>query len=184
MMDRRSFIFGVGAAILASSTTLSQAMPFRLAKRFQPQRVRFSGYKPGTIVIDPAKRYLYFVESRGFATRYGVGVGRAGLSLKGVASVGRKAEWPSWTPTKSMIERSPGKYARFADGVPGGPSNPLGSRAIYLYRRGRDTMYRIHGTTQPDSIGRAVSNGCIRMLNEHVEQLYERVSRGAKVVIL
>lgn len=184
MLDRRAFILGLGAAVYASTVTASLGKPFKLARRFEPQRVSFKGYRPGTIVIDPKNRFLYLVESRNTATRYGVGVGRAGLSLKGKAVIGRKAKWPSWTPTKNMIRRSPEKYARFADGVPGGPGNPLGSRALYLYRHGRDTMYRIHGTTQPNSIGRAVSNSCIRMLNAHVEQLYERVSRGARVVIL
>ena len=111
-------------------------------------------------------------------------VGRAGLAWKGTAKVGRKAKWPRWTPTKNMIRRQPRKYARYAGGVPGGPSNPLGARALYLYRNGRDTMYRIHGTNQPRSIGRAVSNGCIRMLNAHVKDLYRRVPVGARVVVL
>jgi len=102
----------------------------------------------------------------------------------GKAVVGRKAEWPSWRPTDNMIRRSPKKYKRFDRGVPGGPNNPLGARALYLYRDGRDTMYRIHGTNQPSSIGRAVSNGCIRMINNHVIELYERVPVGENVVIL
>lgn len=118
------------------------------------------------------------------ARRYGIGVGRAGLVFRGSADIGRKAEWPSWTPTKNMIKREPDKYAKFANGVPGGPNNPLGSRALYLYRDGKDTYYRIHGTTQPSSIGQSVSNGCIRMINAHVEDLYERVDVGAKVVVL
>ena len=113
-----------------------------------------------------------------------MGVGKAGLAFKGTANIARKAKWPSWTPTKNMIRRQPGKYAKYAKGVPGGPGNPLGSRALYLYRNGRDTYYRIHGTTQPSSIGRSVSNGCIRMINGHVEDLYERVPVGARVVVL
>jgi lipoprotein-anchoring transpeptidase ErfK/SrfK len=144
----------------------------------------YRGYTPGKLIVDPANHFLYFVEGGNYATRYGVGVGRAGLSLKGRAVVGRKAKWPSWRPTDNMIRRSPRKYARYAGGVPGGPNNPLGSRALYLYRDGRDTMYRIHGTNEPSSIGRAVSNGCIRMVNAHVEQLYERVDVGAEVIIL
>ncbi|MEP3279117.1 MAG: L,D-transpeptidase [Stappiaceae bacterium] len=152
---------------------------------YEPQRVRISSeYEIGTIVVDPRHHFLYLVERRGKARRYGVGVGRAGLAFKGGATVQRKAEWPSWTPTKNMIRREPGKYARYAKGVPGGVNNPLGARALYLYRGGRDTYYRIHGTTQPSSIGRSVSNGCIRMINDHVVDLYNRVPLGTRVVVL
>ncbi|WP_371274997.1 L,D-transpeptidase [Zhengella sp.] len=158
--------------------------PFKLDPRFEPQTVRFSGYSPGTIIVDPRNHFLYLQTGVGTARRYGVGVGKAGLAFRGSAKIGRKAKWPSWTPTKNMIRREPGKYAKYANGVPGGPDNPLGSRALYLYRNGRDTMYRIHGTTQPSSIGRSVSNGCIRMINAHVEDLYERVPVGARVVVL
>ena len=158
--------------------------PFKLAEKYKAQRVFFTGYSPATIVVDPKNHFLYLVESPVSARRYGVGVGKAGLAFKGTAIIKRKAKWPSWTPTKNMIRREPGKYARFANGVPGGPGNPLGSRALYLYRNGRDTLYRIHGTTQPSSIGRSVSNGCIRMLNAHVEDLYRRVPVGARVVVL
>ncbi|MBA3911215.1 MAG: hypothetical protein C0524_15420, partial [Rhodobacter sp.] len=96
----------------------------------------------------------------------------------------RKAEWPSWRPTNDMIRRNPERYAQFAGGVPGGPRNPLGARALYLYKDGIDTYYRIHGTTEPWSIGKSVSNGCIRMLNEHVIQLYEQVPVGTPVTVL
>ncbi|MCP4381181.1 MAG: L,D-transpeptidase [Hyphomicrobiales bacterium] len=185
MLNRRTLLLGVGAALATSQVaSLASAATFKLNPKYAPKRVRYSGYAPGTLVVDPRNHFLYFVEKRGWATRYGVGVGRAGLSLTGVAVVGRKAKWPSWRPTDNMIRRSPKKYARFAKGVPGGPNNPLGARALYLYRSGRDTMYRIHGTNQPSSIGRSVSNGCIRMINAHVEQLYERVPVGAKVMIL
>ena len=159
--------------------------PFRVAKRFRPQRVIYPNrHKRGTIVVDPKNHYLYLVESRFHARRYGVGVGRAGLAFKGSARIGRKAEWPSWTPTKNMIRREPGKYAKYANGVPGGPGNPLGARALYLYKGKRDTLFRIHGTTSPRSIGRSVSNGCIRMINAHVIDLYGRVPRGARVIVL
>ncbi len=134
--------------------------------------------------VDTGKHFLYLVESYGSARRYGIGVGKAGRSLKGEAVVERKAKWPSWRPTANMIRREPGKYAKYAAGVPGGPGNPLGSRALYLYRNGRDTMYRIHGTTEPSSIGRSVSNGCVRMINVHVEDLFERVPLGTRVIIL
>lgn len=158
--------------------------PFRLAKRFRPQRVFYRNrYKRGTIVVDPKRHYLYLIESRLHARRYGVGVGKAGLEFSGTAKIRRKAEWPKWTPTKEMIKRNP-KYAKFADGVPGGPRNPLGARALYLYKGKRDTLFRIHGTTAPWSIGRSVSNGCIRMVNNHVIDLYDRVRLGARVVVL
>ena len=107
-----------------------------------------------------------------------------GLAFRGAAIIERKAKWPAWRPTLNMIKRDPNRYARYAGGVPGGPGNPLGSRALYLYRDGRDTFYRIHGTTEPWTIGQAVSNGCIRMVNEHVEELYERVQLGTRVVVI
>jgi len=158
---------------------------FALEERFLPQVVTAPyNYPAGTIVVSPRDRYLYLVEGGGLARRYGIGVGKAGLAFSGSATIGRKAKWPSWRPTKNMIRRDPKKYARYAGGVPGGPNNPLGSRALYLYRDGRDTLYRIHGTTEPWTIGKAVSNGCIRMVNEHVEDLYERVAIGAQVVVV
>ncbi|MGH1479306.1 MAG: L,D-transpeptidase [Geminicoccales bacterium] len=174
----------LAAGITPASAHTGKKRRFRLNRKYEPQRVFFPGYSPGTVVVDPRNRFLYLVERLGFARRYGVGVGRAGLAWSGEAIVGRKAKWPRWTPTKNMIRRQPRKYARYAGGVAGGPSNPLGARALYLYRNGRDTMYRIHGTNQPSSIGRAVSNGCIRMLNAHVKDLYRRVPVGAQVVVL
>lgn len=190
MLTRRFLL--TGAIALMSNSALTVANPalahkrkrFKLAKKYLPQRVSFRGYAPGTIVVDPRNHFLYLVESRTRARRYGVGVGKAGLTFKGTATISRKAKWPSWTPTQNMIRRSPEKYAKFAGGVPGGPTNPLGARALYLYKGKRDTYFRIHGTTQPASIGRSVSNGCIRMINEHVKDLYERVPLGARVVVL
>lgn len=183
MIDRRRFLVGIAAACMLASD--AQAHPkFRLARRFRPQRVRFEGYRPGTIVVDPAERFLYLVTDEGTARRYGVGVGKAGLAFRGSAVIGRKAKWPRWMPTANMIERDPGKYGRYADGMEGGPRNPLGARALYLYRNDRDTLYRIHGTNEPSTIGRAVSNGCIRMINDHVVDLYDRVDVGTRVVVL
>ena len=186
MISRRGLLFGLGAGLATSCGLPAYAHDekYKLDEKFGPQTVRFSGYEPGTIVVDPSNHFLYLQMGAGKARRYGVGVGRAGLAFRGQAKVGRKAKWPSWTPTANMIRRNPKKYARFAKGVPGGPNNPLGSRALYLYRDGRDTLYRIHGTTEPSSIGRSVSNGCIRMINEHVEDLFERVPVGAQVVVL
>ncbi|MEM7462899.1 MAG: L,D-transpeptidase [Pseudomonadota bacterium] len=158
---------------------------FRLDRKYQPQTIFYPGrYRTGTIIVDPANHFLYLVNRPGMARRYGVGVGRAGLAFKGSATIERKAEWPSWTPTQNMIRREPEKYARFAGGVPGGINNPLGARALYLYKGNRDTYYRIHGTTQPSSIGQSVSNGCIRMINDHVIDLYNRVPLGTPVVVL
>ncbi len=188
MFNRRQLLLGsiaiVAAQASSSALAAKKAKPFKVARQYEPQTVRFRGYPTGTIVVDPANHFLYLVESRGRARRYGVGVGKAGLSFKGEAIIKRKAKWPSWRPTDNMIRRSPKKYARYAKGVPGGPNNPLGARALYLYRGGRDTYYRIHGTTQPSSIGRSVSNGCIRMINDHVIDLYTRVPLETRVVVL
>lgn len=157
---------------------------FKLNEKYEPTRVRYAkGYAPGTIVIDSKHRYLYLVERAGFATRYGVAVGREGLGWTGTANIKRKVEWPSWTPTANMIKREPEKYAKYKDGVPGGPDNPLGARAMYLYKGKRDTALRIHGTTAPWTIGSASSNGCFRMVNEHVIELYKRVPLGTKVIV-
>lgn len=141
-------------------------------------------FVPGSIIIVTSKHFLYFITKKGSAIRYGVAVGREGLAFRGVAAVGRKAEWPSWKPTPEMVERNPAAYAKYAeDGMPGGPKNPLGARAIYLYQNGRDTAVRIHGTFEPNSIGTSVSNGCFRMVNEHVIDLYRRVALGAPVTV-
>jgi len=184
MLNRRAFILSAAATTLLPMPALAHKGPFKLAAKYLPQIVDFEGYSPGTIVVDPRARFLYLVETPGKARRYGVGVGRAALAWSGTAIIGRKAKWPRWTPTKNMIRREPGKYARFRNGVAGGLSNPLGARALYLYRNGRDTMYRIHGTNAPSTIGQAVSNGCIRLTNKYVEDLYERVPVGVKVVVL
>ncbi len=183
MMKRRVFLLS-GLAILVAPNVVFAHEAFVLDEKYLPQRVRFTGYEVGTIVVDPENKFLYLVTSKNYARRYGVGVGRAGLAWKGKAVVGRKAEWPRWTPTKNMIKREPEKYARFANGVPGGINNPLGARALYLYRNGRDTLYRIHGTNEPWTIGKAVSNGCIRLENQYIKDLYERVPVGTQVVVL
>jgi lipoprotein-anchoring transpeptidase ErfK/SrfK len=138
--------------------------------------VSFSGsYRPGTIVINTSERRLYFVLPDGKAVRYGVGVGRPGFEWAGSQSITRKAEWPSWTPPSQMLKRRP-DLPRF---MPGGPENPLGARAMYL----GSTLYRIHGSNEPETIGQAVSSGCIRMLNEDVIDLYERAKVGTRVVV-
>ncbi|CUX09339.1 L,D-transpeptidase [Agrobacterium fabrum] len=148
------------------------------------QEVTYDTSHPaGTVVVDTPARRLYYVMGDGRAMRYGVGVGRQGLALKGDAYIGRKSEWPSWTPTANMMRRDP-RNLKFAGGMPGGPNNPLGARALYLYRSGNDTMFRLHGTNQPQSIGHAMSSGCIRMLNHDIIDLYSRVPVGSRVVVL
>lgn len=153
----------------------------RFDPAFAPAIVR-SPYaeRPGTVVINTRTRHLYLVEPNGLARRYGVAVGNAGYSWSGRAVVGRKAQWPAWHPTPSMRAQTPGLPARIAPGA----ANPLGARALYLYQGGRDTLYRIHGTSEPWTIGTQASSGCIRMFNEDVIDLYDRVAVGAAVVVL
>jgi lipoprotein-anchoring transpeptidase ErfK/SrfK len=140
--------------------------------------------QPGTIVVDTTNRFLYLVRENGRALRYGIGVGKEGLAWSGRATVGRKAMWPSWTPTNDMIRREPERNRKWAGGMPGGLDNPLGPRALYLYADGRDTLYRIHGTSEPQSIGTAVSSGCIRLFNQDIIDLFNRVPTGTPVVVL
>ena len=139
---------------------------------------------PGSIIVLSTKHLLYFITKKGHAIRYGVAVGKAELQFRGVAEVGEKTEWPKWKPTPEMVERNPAAYAKYAEkGMDGGPKNPLGARAIYLHQNGHDTAVRIHGTIEPNSIGKSVSNGCIRMVNEHVIDLFGRVQLGAQVTV-
>jgi lipoprotein-anchoring transpeptidase ErfK/SrfK len=140
--------------------------------------------KPGTIVIDPKEHFLYFVLGGGEAIRYGVGVGRTGFGWSGTVHVGNKAEWPAWTPPPQMIVRERERGNKLPPHMAGGIQNPLGARAMYLYSGGGDTGFRIHGTNEPWTIGLNVSSGCIRLINDDVEDLYDHVKVGAKVVIL
>lgn len=156
----------------------------KLKQRFRRTEVKYATAEvPGSIVVDPGAKYLYFILNGWTAIRYGIGVGREGFEWNGEATVRRKAKWPRWTPPKEMVARD-SLAARWADGMPGGPDNPLGARALYLYQGPVDTLYRIHGTNQPDSIGKAVSSGCVRLINADIADLYERVKIGAKVVVL
>ena len=151
---------------------------------FQRKLVTFrTAEQPGTIVIDGDKHFLYLVLPNFQAMRYGIGVGREGFGWAGIVNVGRKSEWPVWTPPPEMVARDP-KAAQYANGMPGGPDNPLGPRALYLYEGNKDSIYRIHGTTEPWSIGLNVSSGCIRLNNDDIVDLYERVEVGAKVIVL
>jgi len=144
---------------------------------------------PGTIVIDPSARYLYHVQGDGTAIRYGVGVGRSGFSWSGSATIGDKQEWPDWYPPKEMFARQPELMEQMGElpggpGMAGGPGNPLGARAMYLWQGRKDTLYRIHGTFEPWTIGTSVSSGCIRMINQDAIDLYNRTPLGTKVVVL
>jgi len=161
----------------------SKPAPVRqIDPQFLPQTVSYDGnHKPGTIIIDTRARFLYHVMGDGQARRYGVGVGKEGHAWSGTEKVSRKAEWPDWRPPAEMIKRVREKEGRILPAhMAGGPENPLGARALYL----GSTLYRIHGTNQPWTIGQAVSSGCIRMRNEDVTELYERVSVGAKVIVI
>jgi lipoprotein-anchoring transpeptidase ErfK/SrfK len=140
--------------------------------------------KVDQILVDQDRLVIQHIYAPGLAKEYPVGLGKAGLEFTGEAVIQRKAKWPSWRPTDSMIERNPKQYAKYSDGVPGGPGNPLGARALYLYRGNVDTYYRIHGTDAPETIGTYVSNGCIRMIDEHVIDLYERVKIGTTVKVV
>ena len=158
------------------------AIESRFLRRIVPD---VTGEQPGTIVVNPNTRYAHLVLEGDRAIRYGVGVGKQeAFNFQGTAVIGRKAEWPRWRPTPDMIRREPDRYARYANGMDGGPANPLGPRALYLYRDGRDTLFRLHGTTEPWSIGTMVSSGCVRFLNQDIIDLYRRVPTGAKVVVV
>ncbi len=183
---RHSIALLAAAAAAPALPALGQTarVPAQVPAHLQPVYVRVKNqFAPGEIIVLTQGHYLYHVISPGRAKRYVVAVGKEGLNFSGVAVVGRKVEWPRWIPTKDMIERNP-QYAQYADGVPGGPNNPLGARALYLFQNGRDTAFRIHGTNAPGSIGFSVSNGCIRMLNEHAIELYNTVPVGTKVTVI
>ena len=161
----------------ASLPHATELQPVRAPEpRYARQVVDYAGpHKPGTIVIDTASRFLYLVEPGGRAIRYGIGVGRQGFSWRGTQNITMKREWPDWRPPAQMLKRRPDLSRHMA----GGPDNPLGARALYLGK----TLYRIHGTNEPHTIGRAVSSGCIRMLNKDVIDLYNRVRVGTRVVV-
>ncbi|MBL8578800.1 MAG: L,D-transpeptidase [Mesorhizobium sp.] len=152
-----------------------------IPQQFHRHSVSYSGREAvGTILINKADRFLYYIEAPGRAIRFGIAVGRDGARFSGTTIIQRRAKWPTWTPTANMRRRNPNLPVRVA----GGPQNPLGARALYLYRDGRDTLFRIHGTNEPWSIGTAASAGCIRMLNEHVFELFGTVRNRARVIVV
>ncbi|MDD9909969.1 MAG: L,D-transpeptidase [Ahrensia sp.] len=152
----------------------------RMDPKFLRQQVAYFGPEPpGTIIVDAKRRHLYLVEPGRKAMRYGIAVGKEGHAWTGSARLQWKQKWPTWTPPKEMIERKP-ELKKYADGLAGSPQNPLGARAMYLFKNGKDTLYRIHGTDKPHSIGKAASSGCFRMINQDVIDLYDRVGvKGA-----
>jgi lipoprotein-anchoring transpeptidase ErfK/SrfK len=162
----------------------------RINPAFLRRRVAYaSAEPPGTIIVDPRAHYLYHVLDGGRAMRYGVGVGRQGFSWSGRAEIHDKQEWPDWYPPKEMVQRQPELRKQLSElqsglGVPGGPRNPLGARAMYLWQNNKDTLYRIHGTLEPWTIGKSVSSGCIRMINQDAIDLYNRTPVGAKVLVV
>jgi len=192
-LNRRGFMAGGAAALssclaaCAGDGTMWAAGP---DPAFHRKTVEYKSREaPGTIVIDPGKRYLYLVENGGEAIRYGVGVGREGFAWSGVATVRSKQEWPDWYPTSEYLAEHPKvrpqlRQLQSGMGVAGGPQNPLGARALYLWQGNRDTLYRIHGTNEPWTIGHSVSAGCIRMVNDDIIDLYNRTTIGTKVVVL
>jgi lipoprotein-anchoring transpeptidase ErfK/SrfK len=185
---------GQYAALYASVPGEPYPVPPVALANINPEFLRKSVVFPtaepaGTIVIDPQNHFLYFVEGGGRAIRYGVGVGRQGFGWSGVATIHDKQAWPDWYPPKEMIARQPELRRHVTElrsglGMAGGPGNPLGARAMYLWQGNKDTLYRIHGTVEPWTIGTNVSSGCIRMINQDAIDLYERVTPGARVVVL
>lgn len=152
----------------------------KFAKDLQPVTLTMQiNAAPGSIIVDPHSKHLYFVEAPNQVRRYGIAVGKAGYSWQGIATIERKAIWPAWHPTDDMHVETPGLPKR----IEPGPANPLGARALYLYSEGKDTLYRIHGTNEPWSIGTEASSGCIRMLNEDIIELYDKVKTGARVQV-
>jgi lipoprotein-anchoring transpeptidase ErfK/SrfK len=161
--------------------------PYSLNPAFARREVSTPASLPaepvGTIVVDTPNRYLYLIEAKGMSMRYGIGVGREGFAWAGTATIQAKAAWPTWTPPAEMLARDPTSRP-YANGMPGGIDNPLGARAMYLYQGGQDTLYRLHGTTEAWTIGQAVSSGCVRILDQDVIDLYNRVPISTKVVVI
>ncbi len=183
---RRGFVAGAAAALCAPLATPALAQRVvRIPRDWLPTEIDVNPVLvPGEIHVRIAENRLYWTLGDGRAIRYVVALGAAGRNFQGTATVGRKAEWPGWMPTANMIRQEPEVYGRFAGGLPGGHEwNPLGARALYMYQNGRDTYYRIHGTPQPWTMGQSFSSGCVRLINDHVVDLYDRVPVGTKVVV-
>ncbi len=210
LVNRRSFLLGSAAGLgalglggcattdgmsLAEATALYGPVPdkkfpipaadiSKVDPKYYRRTVRYETKEaPGTIVVDPANYYVYRIEEGGNATRYGANVGRDGFLWSGDAYVGRKAEWPTWTPPKEMIKRQP-EAAKYAGGMPGGPENPLGARTLYLYQKGKYTLYTLYSTSDPETIGTNLTSGCTGLLTQDMFDLYGRTPVNTKVVVL
>jgi lipoprotein-anchoring transpeptidase ErfK/SrfK len=193
-LNRRALITGVSALAASGLAGCASApAPTRSTEidpAFRRKEVEYATREPrGTIVVDPSEHFLYFVQDGGRAIRYGVGVGSEGYGWSGIAKVHDKQEWPDWYPTPEILQRRPEILPHLTElqsgtGMAGGPDNPLGARALYLWQGKKDTLYRIHGTNEPWTIGKNVSSGCIRMVNDDVIDLYERTPVGTKVMVL
>ncbi|MCZ8260725.1 MAG: L,D-transpeptidase [Beijerinckiaceae bacterium] len=210
ILHRRSFLLGATAGIgalalggcvtndgmsLAEAEKLYGAVPDKrfpipavdislVDPKYFRRTVRYeTNEAPGTIIVDPSNFYVYRIEGEGNATRYGANVGREGFLWSGEAYIGRKAEWPTWTPPKEMIKRQP-EVAKYARGMPGGPENPLGARTLYLYQNGVYTLYTLYSTSDPESIGSGVTSGCTGLLTQDMIDLYDRTPVKTKVVVL
>lgn len=205
-LHRRAFLIGVGGLSLAGCASnefmsLEEARQVYGAvpdkkfnidavdvtkvepKYFRKKVAYESKEAPGTIIVDPSNFYVYRIEDEGMATRYGANVGREGFLWHGEAYVGRKSEWPTWTPPREMIKRQP-EVAQYAKGMPGGPENPLGARTLHLYQNGKYTLYTIYSTSDPESIGSGVTSGCTGLLTQDMLHLYDRTPVNTKVVVL
>jgi len=175
---------GVYASTMDGTIPIPAIPVDKVPTEFQRQTVYYpTDEVPGTIVINTAAKHLFLVTGKNTAVRYGIAVGAAGFQWSGEALITDRKQWPTWTPPKEMIERKP-ELAKWEKGQPGGPTNPLGARALYLTTNGVDYGYRIHGTPEWNSIGRNASSGCIRMINQDVMDLYNRVPAGSKVIVL
>ena len=175
---------GPYSAVDDGDITIPAVDPQYLVEPNRRTEVAYNGTEaPGTIVVDPYAKFLYYVEDAGQATRYPIAVGREGKSFRGTGTIRRKEVWPGWIPTANMLRTEPEVYGPFRRGIPGGVASPLGARALYLYRGGRDTYFRIHGTNDVSSIGNANSAGCIRMFNQDIIHLFDRTELGTDVVV-
>jgi lipoprotein-anchoring transpeptidase ErfK/SrfK len=180
LFDRRTLLLSGAAALTAGPAFSAYQVPAHMRPRIVATK---SSFRANEIHVDPGNFALYWTLPGKKAIRYTVGIGRAGLYQSGTFRIRRKAKWPRWTPTADMIRREPHLYKKHAGGMEGGGLNPLGARALYLYDGGRDTYLRIHGTPKPQTVAARVSNGCVRMINEHLIDLYNRVPHGTRVVL-
>jgi lipoprotein-anchoring transpeptidase ErfK/SrfK len=193
VLNRRAFVTktsAVGVSLGLGACATTPAPPPTINPAYLRTVVPYNGREaPGTLVVDPQNYYLYFAQKGGRALRYGVGVGAEGFGWSGTATVHSKQEWPDWYPTDEMLQRKPELRKAMTQlqsglGMPGGSENPIGARALYLWQGKKDTLYRIHGTNEPGTIGRNVSSGCIRLTNDDITDLYDRTTVGTKVIVL